>query len=528
MVATIRSYILTSLILIFLFLVTFYIRYSYLTYKVPSIEQGNIMLLSSLENFFKRGIVNSYFSPVATWANKGDRNLSYYSQVQENADNNYYISHPPFTFLLTYSIFKIFHLTPNEYSLQILGLILHLIGAFFVYLIVLEYFDKKGLVLYFPAIISYVTYLFIPVMMNLHLFHIFCETFVQPFWIIGIYSALLIFKERERKVTRFELIFLGFTVFLMIYTEWLGVFFAFSMCFVCFYYSHKDRKYISVFNTTVISGALALLLIVIQYSRINGFWFFIDNIYTKLILQNGYFGDQINNQGLSLLNADSYILLGRQLNDLMGGFGYLFLFMFLATIFITIRKKNFTLKLSQDVRYMVMLSLVPPVLYFLVFFNSSLIHYIYIAKFAVPISIFSAIIYKKLILSFKQTTAFVIVFGVVKVVVILVSVYLFLTKTPFDNNYTYLSDVSEIIQNNSNTDETIFINIHTQTYNPLVFLSYESKRNLMYANDLYQAKKLLKDNNKSKGVFFTFNQKKKFYSINHFNNNQDAELFRFR
>lgn len=523
MIGKIRNYTLTSVILLLLFLVTFYIRYSYLTYKVPSIEQGNIILLTSVENFFKRGVVNSYFSPVQSWGNQGDKSISSLPRVQDNLGNNYNISHPPFAFLLTYSVFKIFHIVPSEFSIQIFGLILHFIGAFFVYLIVLEYFDKKGLVFFFPGIVSYVTYLFVPVMMNLHLFNIFSETFVQPFWIIGIYLALIIFKERPNKVTTFELISLGIVIFFMIYTEWLGIFFAFSLCFVCFYYSHKDKKYISVFYTTIISGILAISLIVFQYSLINGFNSFIHTISLKFHEQSEFLGDKTYDQSLSLLDSQSYLLLLRQMNNLMGAYGYLFLVMFLVTIFITIKKRNFNFKLSQDVRYMIMLSLIPPFLYFIVFFNESLIHYIYIAKFAVPISIFIGIIYKKLILSFKQTTAFVIGFAIIKVIVVIVSVYIFIVKAPYDNNYAYLADISEIIKNNTSEDETIFVNIKTKAYNPLVFLSYESKRNLMFASNLYQAKKLLSDNNKAKGVFFTFNQKKNFYSINHFINNPEPK-----
>ena len=523
MAGRIRNFVYTIVVLFMLFLVTFYIRYSYLTYKVPSVEQGNIILLTSIENFFKRGIVSSYFIPTQGWSATEVKAKDLNKSSQNFENNNYYISHPPFTFLLTYSIFKIFNITPSEFSLQILGMILHLIGAFFVYLIVLEYFDRKGFVLFFPAIISYVTYLFIPVMMHMHLFHIFVETFVQPFWIIGIYLALKIFKEQVRNVSILELFILGLTIFLMIYTEWLGVFFAFSLCFICFYYSHKDKKYVSVFYTTIISGVLALLLIIAQYSQINGVASLFHSIRGRIIESSGYFGNQLSEKGMSLINPQSYLLLIRQINDLMGGFGYLFLGMSLFTILITIYQRKFTFSLSQEVKYMIMLALIPPLLYTLVFFNASVIHYIYIAKFAVPISIFIGIIYKKLILSFKQSLAFVIGFAILKVIIIAVSIYLFLVKTPFDTNYTYLADVSEIIQNNASQDEAVFVDIHTKAYNPLVFLSYESKRNLIFATDLYQARKLLGEANIKKGVFFTFNQKKNFYSINHFilNSNQN-------
>jgi hypothetical protein len=404
-----------------------------------------------------------------------------------------------------------------------MGMLLHLLGAFFVYLIILEYFDKKGFVLFLPAIISYVTYLFIPVMMNMNLFNVFVETFVQPFWIIGIYLALVIFKN-DIKGNVWLVALLGLSIFMMIYTEWLGVFFAFSLCFVCFYYSHKDKKYTSVFYTTVAAGTLAIALIVFQYSRINGFIPFLKSIYIRFIERSGYFGNEVSDQGLSILNPDSYLLLLRQINNLFSGLGYLFLGMFLLTVFLSIRKQGFRMKLSQEVKYMLMLSLVPPLLYFLVFFNASIIHYIYIAKFAVPISIFIGIVYKKLILSFKQTKIVIVGFAIFKVIAVVVSVYIFLagSSKATDTNSVYLTGVAEVIRYNAADDEIIFINIKTKAYNPLIYLTYESKRNLMYANNIYHAKKLLLEKKKEKGVFFTFNQKKNSHTIKHFTSLQQT------
>jgi hypothetical protein len=95
-------------------------------------------------------------------------------------------------------------------------------------------------------------------------------------------------------------------------------------------------------------------------------------------------------------------------------------------------------------------------------------------------------------------------------------VLIFLHKTPLDNNYTYLADVAEIIKNNSSPNESIFVDIHAKAYNPLVFLSYQTRRNITFASDTLQAQELLGEKSLTKGVFFSFNQKKGIYTIRHF------------
>ncbi|MBP7497778.1 MAG: hypothetical protein KA792_08960 [Bacteroidales bacterium] len=513
----IPGFIWTILTMLLFFLITVLIRYGYMSYKVPSNNQGHLILLTTLENFVKQGATDCYYSPIQTWNNKGDKHITYYKRLEDYKGNNYYISHPPFSFILTYSVFKILNLTPNQFALQLMGLISHLLSAVFIYLIITNYFNRRAFAFFFPAIISYISYLFVPVLMHLYLYHIFCETFVQPFWIIGIYFTLILFKN---EVNRKKLFLLGILIFLMIYTEWLGLFFAFALSILCLYYRKREKKYKLIFLTSLISSVLALFTILIQYSSINGFSSFIHSFYIRFIERSGFFGNGLSDQGLSFLNPQSYLLLLKQIHNLMNGFGYLFLAMFIVSLIITIRSKNYKFKLSQEAKYLITLSLLPPLMYFFVFFNASIIHYIYIAKFAVPMSLFMGVIYKKLLLafSFKQTKFFIFTFAIVKVAVLIISIYIFIARAPYDENYAYLEKVTEIITDNTTGDEAIFVNIKSKAFNPLVFLNYSTKRNIMFSNNQYQAKKLMIDNNKQKAVFFRFNQKKNFYSIEHLKN----------
>ena len=116
----------------------------------------------------------------------------------------------------------------------------------------------------------------------------------------------------------------------------------------------------------------------------------------------------------------------------------------------------------------------------------------------------------------KKTKHLVIVFAFIKVIVIVVSIYIFLVKTPYDKNLAYLSSIANIIKLNSNENEAVFVNIKTKAYNPFVFLSLETKKNLIYADNIYQAKKLLSERNMDHGVFYTFVQKNHKQIINHF------------
>ena len=191
-------------------------------------------------------------------------------------------------------------------------------------MIVLVYFDKKGLPLYFPALISFVTYAFIPVLMYLHLFDAFSAIFIQPIWLISIYFILKLFKTYE-KVNVLKLFGLATLIFITIYTDWVGIFLSVSVGFICLYYRKRERKYMKIFYTTLISSLISVMLIVIQYCQIEGLQLLLHNLKDKFIEQNYFLGNNYSDWLIGFLNPQSLLLLIKQIHNIFYGFGYLFL-----------------------------------------------------------------------------------------------------------------------------------------------------------------------------------------------------------
>ena len=52
------------------------------------------------------------------------------------AGNYYYVSHPPFAYYFPFFIFKILHVRPDVFPLQLLNLAFHFISGLFIYFIV--------------------------------------------------------------------------------------------------------------------------------------------------------------------------------------------------------------------------------------------------------------------------------------------------------------------------------------------------------------------------------------------------------
>ena len=83
---------------------------------------------------------------------------------------------------------------------------------------------------------------------------------------------------------------------------------------------------------------------------------------------------------------------------------------------------------------------------------------------------------------------------------------------PDDTNfYRY----SELIKKNSLKDEAIFLKNNIDPPQSIVFLSYLVKRNIMFATDSNNVKRILIEKNKAKGVFFTFDINSGLYQMVH-------------
>ncbi len=507
----------TFVFLLILFLISVYIRLPFLTNKVECSDNQYINTLTCLENWKQYGLSAYYFSPVQTYNNPGDKFVTYYKRLEDKKGNNYYVSFPPFAFLFAHFVLKISNIYPGKLPLQIINLFLHLLSAVFIYLIICNLYNKNFKSLFLPAVIAYTVYVFMPVMLYIHTSVYFPEMFGQVIWITGIFFTLKLFKNINYiSAKNFWLI--GSILFFMIYTEWIGVFYAFTIALICFFKRKKNVKYIILFRTVAISSVLSLLLIFVQYSSINGIGNMIHSSSLRFLERSGLFAAKYSDMGINIYSFSSYIHFFKNINRALIGFGYLsILFFIIILLFKKIKNK---INLANKYTLLLLLSVLPVIIHFFVFFNANAIHFHFMGRLAVPVSLGTGIIIYKLIDLSSVKYKKIVKCGMITVIIFISVISVIIFKKDMKNNCndSFLSNAINIIKSNSKNDEVIFIKTNDNSLQDIIYLSFQTKRNMDRAKNLADAKNKIKQSGKclTKGVFYDFDQLLNTNKIYHF------------
>lgn len=211
--------------LIVIFLVSIFVRLNLINNTVTNYDHCNFFLDPIFQNWQQRGMADCHFSPVLTYTNSGDKHMVSYKRLESPEGDNYFVSFPPFAFMLTYKIFSLLHITSGKLSIQIANLLLHFISSIFIYLLVFNYCNRNSTVKSFiPAVTAFAVYVFTPIVMYTHVMIYFPETMGQVLWIVALYLSVKWFNSYPtRNHTVAYLLFV--VLFFLIYTEWIGIFY---------------------------------------------------------------------------------------------------------------------------------------------------------------------------------------------------------------------------------------------------------------------------------------------------------------
>lgn len=248
--------------------------------------------LRIMQIWYDNGIQNYGFNPVMNFNNPADKFINNSANTTgkmiDSAGNYYYVSHPPFAYYFPFAIFKILHIRPDVLPLQIVNLLLNLISALFVYFTVcLLSFNRARSLPYRPALIAYIIYLFLPVTLWFQGNVYMSDMAVHPLFVIGVYTALkMIIRQRfySPKYIFFYVTCLG----LMIYTSWLGIFFAFGVLVYSLLHVQSIKGFRVLIWSTVIVSLVMLRLIFYQYSQINGPYAYIDEMLHRYLMRGSF------------------------------------------------------------------------------------------------------------------------------------------------------------------------------------------------------------------------------------------------
>jgi len=218
------------------------------------------------------GIASYFFNPSTTFPGAGNKYIQNYApDFMQTEGKFFYLSHPPFAYYFPYVIFSILNIYPNVAALQVFNILFHFITSVFLYLIVCQLLQEDARKQFsWAGFFSSLFYFFMPATLWFHSNVYMSDMFVQNMWIISLYFLFIIIFQKNKQ-NKIWLFLFALSIFITIYTDWVGVFF--SAAAILFFMQNIFRRnpsYKPLLVSTIIATLMSLGLIAVQYSAING------------------------------------------------------------------------------------------------------------------------------------------------------------------------------------------------------------------------------------------------------------------
>lgn len=182
-------------------------------------EYCTAFTLIALTNWWNDGFATHHGVPSGGFVREGERLFpaARYDR-NERAVGLYYFSHPPLAYDVPYALFSITAVAPNAVGLQWMNIFFHLVAAIAVFLAVRIAVDDER-----AALFATVIYFFLPATLWFHGNAYMSDMFVQVPWVWNLVFTMRLLKPDDR-ADRATWWGFGISLFLVLYTSWLGVF----------------------------------------------------------------------------------------------------------------------------------------------------------------------------------------------------------------------------------------------------------------------------------------------------------------
>ncbi len=282
-------------ILVLVFLVSVLLRYPNLNRPLSKHHEFVTAIpLRVLQIWQKEGASKFNFNPVMNYKGEANKFINNHSSttgtVIDKEGNYYYVSHPQFAYIFPYLVFKIFNIKATVLSIQVFHLVVNFFSAAFIYLIIcLLSIQKPFKRLFIPGFIGFVVYLFSPGVLWFQSNTYMSDMLVQLPFILAVYTILKLLMRKRFYSTKY-LLYYALFLFLMIYTSWLGVFFAFAVFVYSIIKLRYQKVFIPLIFVTIGVSVFTLFLIFKQYSLINGSEAYIVQMYQRFAVRGSLHG----------------------------------------------------------------------------------------------------------------------------------------------------------------------------------------------------------------------------------------------
>jgi hypothetical protein len=471
-------------------------------YDSPSPNNiGHIYTITTIEAWKKQGALHYHFSPVLSYDNPGDKNMYEYKRVADTEGNNYFVSFPPFSFIIAYIFSLIFYKLNINYLLTLLAGLYHLLTGIFIYLALNKLFNNNKQTINISALTGFCIIMFSQALL-FHSLSWFPEISVLPVWTFFI--MYIINLQYSNTLNRKNIAIAGLTGFLLCYSDWLGYFIILSfLVYIMFFNKNLIIKTAGIY--LLLGGAVAMILTVFQYSQISGIQALFRGWSLRFVERSGLFGNKLSDQGLSLFNLNTWILAFARFKQTIAGIGYLSIFIILIYFFLFNRKIK---KLFQNVNFILLLFIIilPVILHFILLLNSNIVHIGEWAKAYIPLSFFAAISIEKIITGYSKIQTKYTITGLIAGLILstLVSFQKFNDIMNEYSNNTFINKCTSFIKSNVTPQEAVFIKYNPTISFYLPYIEFSVRRNIKIATDTTDAYLKMIDAGHHIGKFFEF------------------------
>lgn len=480
-------------VLLGIFLLSVAVRWPHLNRPLSAHHEFcTAIALRIMQVWDTEGISHVGYNPAMNYARPADKYINNHAnqsgKMLDTNGNYYYVSHPPFAYYLPYFVFKLLHIKPDVPALQIFNLSLHFISGLFVYFTVcLLSFNRARSLPYRSALVAYVIYLFLPVTLWFQGNVFMSDMAVHTLFVIGVYTALKMIIRKKFYSPKYIFLY-AVVLALMIYTSWMGLFFAAGVLIYSLLHVRDIRGFRVLIYTTLLVSIFVLQLIVYQYAQINGLSAYIQEMLSRYLVR-GSVGE--TDKGLFHFMF-SYLWYVKNIvyNYLVN---YLIVYLIISLfVWLAISRKKLKIMFSENGYRFIWLCIMPVVLMHIVFLNYS--QHDFTALYAsLFFSVLLGILYDKV----KKSGAIPIMqmrTGLAIAIALMVAEYFFINKNGSDK-YLLAGDV---IRQNTDTNEVAFL-LNDAAEPQLVFYAERNIRQALSAED---AVDFLESVHQSKAVIY--------------------------
>jgi len=464
----------------------------------------------------KDGAAKYHFNPVMNYPGEANKYINNWASTTgkmiDKKGNYYYVSHPPFAYIFPYAVFKLLHIKPSVLAIEIFHLCINFISALVIYLIISLLGQQKPLAkTYWSAVVGYSVYLFSAGVLWFQSNTYMSDMLVHLFFILNVYTILKLLMRKKYFSPKY-LVFYAFFLFLMIYTSWLGVFFAFSVFLYSFIKLRKETVFIPLNLITLFVSTATLAFIIYQGSLING----LDNYIDQMLQRVGERGGLAEGKSILLQLKSTFFSFTVLLKNYATS--YLPLFLLLGSFaYLTATKAKLRIVFTKNGYRFLWLSTLPVILLHVLLLNYSGHDFVSLHG-SLFLSVLVAILYDKL-KNAHTLTALQLRSGIAFVLISSIAIYYYInrpgTHSLKGDEYALSQKLGTQIKTGAKPNEVVFA-MGNVILDPQ--LIYYAERNILKVKNKEEALVFLKERNINNGVIFYSNSFKEdvFFKIEHF------------